>query len=152
WPISPSIASCGTNGFLKQRVITSDVTTDLRWPEEYRTLAVNHGLRASWSEPLISEDGAVVGTFVMYFAEPRVPDASDLELIESVGHLALTAIQMKRSRLALRQSEEERKNVESQCKLAQARLEGYEQAVEGLEEMIVVVDREYRYLIANNAF
>src|SRR4029077_4813140 len=28
----------------------------------------------------------------------------------------------------------------------------YERAVEGLEEMIVVVDREYRYLIANNKF
>jgi len=32
------------------------------------------------------------------------------------------------------------------------RLQEFEKAVEGLEEMIVVVDRDYRYLIANHAF
>lgn len=32
------------------------------------------------------------------------------------------------------------------------RLQGFEKAVEGLEEMIVVLDREYRYVIANRAF
>ena len=32
------------------------------------------------------------------------------------------------------------------------RLQEYEKVVEGLEEMIVVVDREYRYLLANRAF
>ncbi len=37
-------------------------------------------------------------------------------------------------------------------KLAEARLREYEKAVEGLEEMIVVVDREYRYVLANRAF
>ena len=37
-------------------------------------------------------------------------------------------------------------------KLAQERLQEYEKVVEGLQEMIVVVDREYRYLLANQAF
>jgi PAS domain S-box-containing protein len=37
-------------------------------------------------------------------------------------------------------------------KRAEARLLEYEKAVEGLEEMIAVVDREYRYLLANQAF
>ena len=32
------------------------------------------------------------------------------------------------------------------------RLKEFEKAVEGLEEMIAVVDREYRYVIANRAF
>ncbi len=35
---------------------------------------------------------------------------------------------------------------------AEARLREYEKVVEGLEEMIVVVDRDYRYLLANRAF
>jgi PAS domain S-box-containing protein len=35
---------------------------------------------------------------------------------------------------------------------AEARLEEYEKAVEGLEEMIVVVDREYRCVLANRAY
>ncbi|MGE5206930.1 MAG: PAS domain S-box protein [Chlamydiota bacterium] len=37
-------------------------------------------------------------------------------------------------------------------KRAEERLREYEKVVEGLEEMIVVVDRDYRYLIANRAF
>ncbi|HEV7746629.1 MAG TPA: PAS domain S-box protein [Pyrinomonadaceae bacterium] len=40
----------------------------------------------------------------------------------------------------------------SERKRAQERLQDYEKVVEGLEEMIVVVDREYRYLLANRAF
>jgi PAS domain S-box-containing protein len=37
-------------------------------------------------------------------------------------------------------------------KRAEERLREYEKVVEGLEEMIVVVDRDYRYLLANRAF
>jgi PAS domain S-box-containing protein len=37
-------------------------------------------------------------------------------------------------------------------KLAEERLREYEKAVEGSEEMIAVIDREYRYLIANRKF
>jgi PAS domain S-box-containing protein len=37
-------------------------------------------------------------------------------------------------------------------KQAEARLREYERVVEGLEEIIIVVDREYRYVIANRAF
>jgi PAS domain S-box-containing protein len=37
-------------------------------------------------------------------------------------------------------------------RLHESRLSEFEQVVEGLEEMIVVIDRNYRYLIANRAF
>jgi formate hydrogenlyase transcriptional activator len=37
-------------------------------------------------------------------------------------------------------------------KRAEARLREYEKVVEGVEDMIVVVDRDYRYIIANRAF
>lgn len=37
-------------------------------------------------------------------------------------------------------------------KLTEEKLREYERAIEGAEEMIVVVDREYRYLIANREF
>jgi formate hydrogenlyase transcriptional activator len=39
-----------------------------------------------------------------------------------------------------------------EIKQAEARLREYERVVEGVEDMIVVVDRDYRYLIANRAF
>jgi formate hydrogenlyase transcriptional activator len=37
-------------------------------------------------------------------------------------------------------------------KLAQERLQEFERVVEGLEELILVVDRDYRYVLANRAF
>ena len=40
----------------------------------------------------------------------------------------------------------------TQSKRAEASLREYERVVEGLEEMILVVDRQYRYVIANRAF
>jgi PAS domain S-box-containing protein len=40
----------------------------------------------------------------------------------------------------------------TEWKLAQQRLQEYEKASEGLEEMILVIDRDYRYVIANRAF
>ena len=40
----------------------------------------------------------------------------------------------------------------TESKRAEATLREYERVVEGLEEMILVVDRQYRYVIANRAF
>src|SRR5262249_32888983 len=73
WWIGPGRGACGTSAFLKERVIIADVTTDPRFPKEYRALAVRHGLRASWSQPLVTSAGTVLGTFALYYAEPRVP-------------------------------------------------------------------------------
>jgi PAS domain S-box-containing protein len=106
WPIGPGAGSCGTAAYLKERVIIADVTTDPRFPDEYRELAIKNGLRASWSEPLISTDGAVLGTFALYYDEPRTPRARDIELIKTASHIALIAIQMERSQKALRDRQE----------------------------------------------
>jgi GAF domain-containing protein len=102
WWIGPGRGSCGTAAFLKERVIIGDVTTDANFPEEYRTLAVKHGLRASWSQPLLTSAGTVLGTFAMYYGEPRLPTAADLELIDALGRIALVAIRLERSHAALR--------------------------------------------------
>jgi PAS domain S-box-containing protein len=40
----------------------------------------------------------------------------------------------------------------TEAKRAEEKLREYERVVEGLEEMILVVDREYRYILANRAF
>jgi len=63
WPIGPNRGSCGTAAFTKQRVIIPDISSDLRWPDDARDLALIHGFCAAWSEPLISKDGEVLGTF-----------------------------------------------------------------------------------------
>ena len=103
--IGPCVGSCGTAAFLKKPVITSDIASD-PLSVDYRDVALSHGLRASWSQPLVSKNHEVLGTFAMYYAEPRTPSGSDLRLIEGAGHIALIAIERWRTEEALRESED----------------------------------------------
>jgi len=81
-------------------VIVPNISKDPRWPDDARDLTLRHGFTAAWSEPLISKDGEVLGTFAMYFPEPRIPLSSDFELINAAGHIARIAIELERSHLA----------------------------------------------------
>src|SRR6266852_7526274 len=99
--IGPCIGSCGTAASRKQRVTVSDIATDPLWVD-YRDVALSYGFRAAWSQPLLSKDQQVLGTFGMYYAEPRTPSATDLRLIEGAGHIAVIAIEGERSQAALR--------------------------------------------------
>jgi formate hydrogenlyase transcriptional activator len=107
-PIGPAMGSCGTAAFRKERVVISDIASDPLWPdvspELSREAAIAHGLRASWSQPLLSKDGEVLGTFAMYYGAPRSPDARQLQLIEDAAHIAVIAIEGERSRAALKQA------------------------------------------------
>jgi PAS domain S-box-containing protein len=116
WPIGLKRGSCGTAAFTKQRVIIPDISNDPRWPDEARALALSHGFCAAWSEPLISKDGEVLGTFCLSYAEPRIPNSRDLELIQAAAHIALIAIELERSRLALKNALVEVKNSEDKLR------------------------------------
>jgi formate hydrogenlyase transcriptional activator len=107
FPIGPNRGSCGTAAFTKRRVIIADISSDPKWPEEIRKLALTHGVYAAWSEPLISKDGEVLGTFCVSYGEPRTPDIRDLELIEAAGNVARIAIERQRSQEALRSALDE---------------------------------------------
>ena len=110
-PIGPRMGSCGTAAFRKERVINSDIASDPLWSgspaEEYREIALRNGVRATWSEPIISKSDELVGTFAMYYAEPRSPTASDLQLIAGAGHIALIAIEAERSQTMLKKAFDE---------------------------------------------
>src|SRR6185437_4331243 len=106
-PIGPCAGSCGTAAYRGSPVIVSDIATDPLWDvPEHRASALKHGLRASWSNPVLSSQGKVLGTFCMYYREPRAPDSQDLELIELTTHLARVAIERDRAEAALRRSQE----------------------------------------------
>ncbi len=106
WPVGPDCGCCGTAAATGKRVIISDMSTDPRWPrgedgEAARKLVLDHGLRAAWSEPLISNSGEVLGTFCIGYSQPRVPTTRDLQLIEAAGHIARITIERHQSQEAL---------------------------------------------------
>lgn len=104
--IGPMAGSCGTACFRRERVIVEDTATDPRW-EGLRDLALRHGLRACWSEPVFSPDGRVAGTFALYVRRPRAPTEAELAAMEMGAHLVGVAIEHHRAEQALRESEEQ---------------------------------------------
>jgi PAS domain-containing protein len=102
----------------KGRVINSDIASDPLWSgspaELYREIGLRNGLRATWSQPVISNSDEPLGTFAMYYAEPRRPSASDLQLIEGAAHIALIATEAERSRTSLKKALDEIKKSKAQ--------------------------------------
>lgn len=92
--IGHSAGSCGTAAFRKEPVYVSDIERDPLW-DEYRHLVLPHGLHACWSIPICTTEGRVLGTFAVYYKEPRLPDAASRELIERAAHVASIAIERR---------------------------------------------------------
>jgi PAS domain S-box-containing protein len=102
--IGPSAGSCGTAAYRAEPVIVSDIGADPLW-DDYRDVALAHGLRACWSTPILSSVGKVLGTFAVYYREPRSPTALDHSVIKQIVHLASIAVERKRAEESLRQAQ-----------------------------------------------
>ena len=114
--------SCGTAAFLKQRVVVADIESHPFW-KGFQP-AREAGLRACWSEPVLSVHGELLGTFAIYYLDCRVPNQEELTLIESAAHM--TSIAIGRAR-----SEESRLSLEMQMRQMQ-KIEAVGQLAAGL--------------------
>lgn len=102
--IGPEAGSCGTAAYRRERVIVEDIATHPYW-ERYRSLALPFGLRACWSSPILSPEQDVLGTFAIYYHEPRGPRPDEFPWVDAATHLAAIAILSERARKALQDSE-----------------------------------------------
>ncbi len=93
--IGPDVGSCGTAAFRRDAVFVRDIESDPLW-DQFRDAIRPFGLRACWSTPILANDGRVLGTFAMYYREPRAPLAADVELIARAVHVAGIAIERRR--------------------------------------------------------
>jgi len=86
--IGPGVGSCGTAAFTREPAIVDDIATHEYWAD-FRDLALPCGLRACWSTPIIAAgSGDCLGTFAMYYDQPRAPEPRDLALIDTASALA----------------------------------------------------------------
>jgi C4-dicarboxylate-specific signal transduction histidine kinase len=97
--------------------------------QDFRETALMHGLHACWSRPIMSAEGAVLGTLAMYYREPRRPSAFELDVVEAAAHLAGIAIERTASEDAI----------------ARARAALEERVAERTQELTAANERE-RYL------
>jgi PAS domain S-box-containing protein len=103
--IGPQAGSCGAAAYTGRPVVVEDVTTHPNWTG-FRELAARAGVRACWSQPIFSSTQEVLGTFAMYYRQPRGPGANDLDLIEAAAHVAGIAIERTLAERRLRESQD----------------------------------------------
>jgi GAF domain-containing protein len=91
-PIGPKHGSCGTAMFRGKPVIVTDIATDPLW-DDYREFARIIDMAACWSTPILSSKGKVLGSFAMYYREPRGPKPEEQHLTDVATKLASRAIE-----------------------------------------------------------
>jgi len=95
--IGPKAGSCGTAMYRRETVVVTDILQDPLW-EPYRGVAEPYGFRACWSTPILVQSDKVLGSFAMYYREPRSPSPAETQALEMATHLAGIAIQRKLAR------------------------------------------------------
>ena len=95
--IGPKAGSCGTAMYRREPVVVTDILQDPLW-EPYRAVAEPYGLRACWSTPILAHSGQALGSFAMYYREPRSPSPAETHALEMATHLAGIAIERKLAR------------------------------------------------------
>lgn len=74
--IGENRGSCGTAAFTKQRVIVSDIETDIRW-NDFKSFVEPYGYKACWSMPIIDSNNEVMATFAIYYKETKEPSIQE---------------------------------------------------------------------------
>ena len=82
-----NVGSCGTSTYTGKRVIVANIETSSKWTE-IKDVALLHGMRCCWSEPIKDSMGKVLGAFGMYYDYPASPNEYELTDLESAARLA----------------------------------------------------------------
>jgi diguanylate cyclase (GGDEF)-like protein len=89
--IGPGEGSCGHAAATGQTTIAENVFEHPYW-RNYRFLAKSINIASSWSMPILSSTGPVLGTFAFYSRRPAAPSPSDMARIEELTQIASIAI------------------------------------------------------------
>jgi GAF domain-containing protein len=81
--IGPESLACGLAASSGQPIITRDVVEEPLW-QPWLWLAKQFDYRACWSFPVRNSAGKIVGTFAMYYKEPREATQRDLDVAATI--------------------------------------------------------------------
>ncbi|MFP8967904.1 EAL domain-containing protein [Pokkaliibacter sp. CJK22405] len=96
------LGTCGTAIVRGETTLSEDIETDELW-EGIRHLALDEGLRACWSIPVMSSSGRALGSFAFYYRSPRSPSPLHRKIAEIGSHLCSVALEREEARQHIRQ-------------------------------------------------
>jgi len=83
----PNVGSCGASTYTGKRVLVENIETDPKW-NNIKNVALPHGMRSCWSEPIKNSSGKVLGAFGMYYNHPALPNKEESSDLKSAARLA----------------------------------------------------------------
>ncbi len=92
----PTVGSCGTATYHGKQVLVEDIETDPKWAK-IKHVALPHGMRCCWSEPIKNSRGEVLGAFGMYYDHPALPNESEANDLASAARLAGIIMEREKS-------------------------------------------------------
>jgi PAS domain S-box-containing protein len=101
---SPHSCSCTKAAYDGEAVIVEDISKDPLF-ENTSNLALDYGLQACWSMPILTKNGEVLGVFAMYYEQPHSPSDYEKELIIKATHLVTIAIEKDRTQNELKEAQ-----------------------------------------------
>jgi PAS domain S-box-containing protein len=141
-PVDREGGPCTEAARRKTQVIVPDIAADTRWDTYgWRMDALTHGLKACWSTTILASNGLVLGTFAIYWRQPRRPSEQDQKIIEQVTHLAAVAIERKRNEAALTRAFDEIAKSEAELRTI----------IDAIPQLIVAIGVDGNFLYANQA-
>ncbi len=84
--IGNNVCSCGTASFLKEKVIVTDISNDIRWAA-YKEVAGQYQLKTCWSYPILDGKNDVAATFACYYRKIKTPTEREEYTIQRAGHI-----------------------------------------------------------------
>ena len=103
--IGPNMGSCGTAMYLKQNIIIEDIATH-KLSECYKDIALQYGMRACWSFPILSSQNKVLASFAVYHTQIKEPSAEEMLVFERAINILRIIIENKQSEEKIKVSNE----------------------------------------------
>lgn len=100
-PIEDELGSCATAAYRKERIIVADVSTHPYW-KDASELAAQADIGSCWSQPILTSEGELLGTFAIYHRHPKVPTPDDIRYIEDAATLSALVIERQQGAQQLR--------------------------------------------------
>jgi len=98
----PSVGSCGTSTYTGKRVLVENIATDPKWAK-IKDVALPHGMRSCWSEPIKNSSGKVLGAFGMYYNHPALPNKEESYDLKSAARLAGIVMEREHTQKRIRE-------------------------------------------------
>jgi len=97
----PEVGSCGTSTYTGKRVLVEDISTDPKWAK-IKHIALPHGMRSCWSDPIKNSSGKVLGAFGMYYNHTAMPNEEESDDLKSAAHIASIVMERDQAQKQIR--------------------------------------------------